>query len=36
MEILLHQYGYLLIFVITLFEGETVFIIAGSWRIRGS
>ena len=32
---MLHQYGYLLIFVITLFEGETVLIIAGILAHRG-
>jgi membrane protein DedA with SNARE-associated domain len=35
MEILLSQYGYLLIFVITLFEGETVLIISGILASQG-
>ncbi|HEY9167808.1 MAG TPA: DedA family protein [Candidatus Kryptonia bacterium] len=35
MEILLHQYGYLIIFAITLFEGETVLIIAGILAHQG-
>ncbi len=35
METLLHQYGYLLIFVITLFEGETVLLIAGILAHQG-
>ena len=35
MEILLNQYGYLAIFVLTLFEGETVLIIAGILAYQG-
>ena len=35
METLLREYGYLLIFVITLFEGETVLIIAGILAHQG-
>lgn len=35
METLLHQYGYLLIFVITLFEGESVLLIAGILAHQG-
>ncbi len=35
MDILIHQYGYLLIFVITFFEGESVLIIAGMIAHQG-
>ena len=35
MEILLNQYGYLIIFVLTLFEGETVLLIAGVLAHQG-
>lgn len=35
METLLHQYGYLLIFVITLFEGESVLLVAGILAHQG-
>lgn len=35
MEQLLNQYGYLVIFVLTLFEGETVLIIAGILAYQG-
>lgn len=35
MEILINQYGYLLIFVITFFEGESVLIIAGILAHQG-
>ncbi len=35
METLLHQYGYMIIFIITLFEGETVLIIAGILAHQG-
>ncbi len=35
METLLHQYGYLLIFVITLFEGESILLIAGILAHQG-
>ena len=35
MQTLLHQYGYLVIFVITLFEGESVLLIAGILAHQG-
>ncbi len=35
MQTLLHQYGYLIIFVITLFEGESVLLIAGILAHQG-
>ena len=35
METLLHQYGYLLIFIITLFEGESVLLIAAILAHQG-
>ncbi len=35
METLLRQYGYLLIFIVTLFEGETILVIAGILAHQG-
>lgn len=35
METLLHQYGYLLIFLVTLFEGESILLIAGILAHQG-